>query len=210
MEQKIKITSEETARVLDNCEDRNDLNQFGVTINWCGYEVSVKRFVSLADTMHFVDGVVSGCFAEADGDYMPEVRDFFFRCSLVEFYTNVSLPENVEEKNAIVYGTDIVDLVMQNIDKGQLRAIMDSIEKKVNYLVNTNIKKLEDEVSGVVEKVVPMFGQLQEIISDVNGDELSRFIHVVSAMSADDKMRIVQAIDEASKQEKKQILKVVE
>ena len=77
-------------------------------------------------------------------------------------------------------------------------------------MAEAEIKKLEDEVSGVVEKVMPMFGQLQEIISDVNGDELSRFIHVVSAMSADDKMRIVQTIDEAGKQEKKQALKVVE
>lgn len=209
MDQKIMITSEDAVRVLDNCGERNALNEFGETVKWCGYEVSVKRFISFINMMSLVDGVVSGCFAKSDNSYLPEVRDFFFRCSIVEFYTNIVLPDSVEEKNSIVYGTDIVDLIMQHIDKGQLRAIVDGIEKKINYFVNTNVKQIEDEVSGLIGQITPMLGQMREILSDVDGDELSKFVHVISAMSADDKMRIVQAIGDAKKENPKGNLEVV-
>ena len=144
MDQKIIITSGDVNRVLDNCETRNALGEIGIDITWCGYNVAIKRFISFTDMLSFVDGVVSGCFAKSDNRYLPEVRDLFFRCSLVEFYTNIVLPESVEEKNQIVYGTDIIDLILQNIDRGQFRAIMDGIEKRVTYLVNTDMKRIED------------------------------------------------------------------
>lgn len=145
MDQKIIITSGDVNRVLDNCETRNALGEIGIDITWCGYNVAIKRFISFTDMLSFVDGVVSGCFAKSDNRYLPEVRDLFFRCSLVEFYTNIVLPESVEEKNQIVYGTDIIDLILQNIDRGQFRAIMDGIEKRVTYLVNTDMKRIEDD-----------------------------------------------------------------
>ena len=124
MDQKIIITSGDVNRVLDNCETRNALGEIGIDITWCGYNVAIKRFISFTDML---------CFAKSDNRYLPEVRDLFFRCSLVEFYTNIVLPESVEEKNQIVYGTDIIDLILQNIDRGQFRAIMDGIEKRVTY-----------------------------------------------------------------------------
>ena len=107
--------------------------------------------------LSFVDGVVSGCFAKSDNRYLPEVRDLFFRCSLVEFYTNIVLPESVEEKNQIVYGTDIIDLILQNIDRGQFRAIMDGIEKRVTYLVNTDMKRIEDDAELIVKQITEQF-----------------------------------------------------
>lgn len=204
MDQKIIIiTSGDVNRVLDNCETRNALGEIGIDITWCGYNVAIKRFISFTDMLSFVDGVVSGCFAKSDNRYLPEVRDLFFRCSLVEFYTNIVLPESVEEKNQIVYGTDIIDLILQNIDRGQFRAIMDGIEKRVTYLVNTDMKRIEDDAELIVKQITEQFEMLNDVFAGINGDEMAAFIKAVTKMNFDEKA-LIEAAAAIGRQNKQQ------
>lgn len=196
MDQKVVILSGDMERILDNCGDKNECGDPGTTITWCGYKVSIKRFIPLAAMMQLVNGVVSGCFAESDNSYIPEVRDFFFRCYIVDFYTNVVLPENTEEKNQIVYGTDIVDVILQNIDNGQLRAILDSIDKKINYITNTDMKRIEDNASRLLEQLRTQFDQITDVFSGISDETLTNFVQAVSSLSNESKMQIVGAVKE--------------
>lgn len=211
MEQHIMITSENINAILENGNTKNALNEIGTNITWCGYDVAVKRFISFAEMMNFVDGVVSGCFATSDSSYMPEVRDMYFRCSLVEFYTNIKLPEPIEEKNQIVYGTDIIDLILQNIDAGQFRAIVDSIEKKVNYFVDTNLKRVEDKAEAFLGGIIEQCEELNKAFSEIDAREMASFIKSMTEMNFDEKAVISAAADIKQKmnQEQPDKLKVV-
>lgn len=204
MDQKVVILSDDMERILDNCNVEIVCGTPGITTTWCGYEVSIKRFIPLAAMMRLVDGVVSGCFAESDNSYIPEVRDFFFRCYIVDFYTNIVLPENTEEKNQIVYGTDIVDVVLQNIDNGQLRAILDSIDKKINYIVNTDMKRIEDNASRLLEQLRVQFNQIADIFSGISDETLTNFVQAVSSLSNEKKMQIAGAVKEQRENDAKQ------
>lgn len=197
MEQKIVITNEDTDNVLCAAGlQKVDETAFGVQTEWCGYNIAIKRFLSLGDVMEFVRGVADGCFAQSDGSYMPEVKDFFLRYSLVGFYTNIILPEDVEEQNRILYGTDIIDVILQHIDGGQFRAIMDGIEKKVSYLVNTNMKRIEDEANLVVEQMTALCSELSETFKGIDAKTMSELIGAMSGMELDEK-KYVQAVMEA-------------
>lgn len=193
MNQKIMITGDEANSILERGGTRNALNEIGIDVTWRGYEVAIKRFISFTDMMSFVEGVVSGCFAKSDNRYLPEVRDLFFRCSIVEFYTNIVLPEDVEGKNQIVYGTDIIDLILQNIDMGQFRAIMDGIEKKVSYLVNTDIKRIEDDAELIIKQISELGDALNETFGEVDSKEMTEFVKAVTKMNFDEKALIEAA-----------------
>lgn len=193
MNRKIMITGDEANSILERGGTRNALNEIGIDVTWRGYEVAIKRFISFTDMMSFVDGVVSGCFAKSDNRYLPEVRDLFFRCSIVEFYTNIVLPEDVEGKNQIVYGTDIIDLILQNIDMGQFRAIMDGIEKKVSYLVNTDIKRIEDDAELIIKQISELGDALNETFGEVDSKEMTEFVKAVTKMNFDEKALIEAA-----------------
>ena len=135
----------------------------------------------------------------------------YFRCSLVEFYTNIKLPEPIEEKNQIVYGTDIIDLILQNIDAGQFRAIMDSIEKKVNYFVDTNLKRVEDKAEAFLGEIIEQCEELNKAFSEIDAREMASFIKSMTEMNFDEKAVISAAagIKQKMNQEQPDKLKVV-
>lgn len=193
MEQKILITGEDMNTILESGNTRNSLNEIGTDITWCGRKVAVRRFLPFADMMSFVDGVVSGCFAKSDNRYLPEARDLFFRCSIVGFYTNIVLPDPIEEKNQILYGTNIIDMILQNIDMGQFRAIMDGIDKKIDHLVNTDMKRIEEEAQRAVKEITDLCEALKETFSDIGGEEMSAFMEAVTKMNFDEKALIEAA-----------------
>ena len=211
MDQQIMIASEDVGTIMENGNTKNALNETGTNITWCGYDVAVKRFLSFTEMMKFVKGVVDGCFATDGGSYIPEVRDMYFRCSIVEFYTNIKLPDPIEEKNQIVYGTNIIDLILQNIDMGQFRAIMDSIEKKVDYLVDTNLKRVEDKAEAFLGEIIEQCEELSKAFSGVDAKEMAAFIKSVTEMNFDEKAVISAAADmkRKMKQEQTNELKVV-
>lgn len=121
----------------------------------------------------------------------------------MEFYTNIVLPESVEEKNQIVYGTDIIDLILQNIDRGQFRAIMDGIEKRVTYLVNTDMKRIEDDAELIVKQITEQFEMLNDVFAGINGDEMAAFIKAVTKMNFDEKA-LIEAAAAIGRQNKQQ------
>lgn len=203
MEQKIMIVSKDIDTILENSNTQNALGEIGTDITWCGYTVAVKRVLPFAEMMHFVDGVVAGCFATSDGSYMPEVRDIYFRCSIVGFYTNIELPDSIEDKNKIVYGTDIIDMILQNVDKGQFRAIMDGIEKKIDYLVNTDVKRIENEVKASTDEIIMQCEELNKVFSGIGTDEMADFIKSVTKMNFDEKA-VIGAYAELEQKAKKE------
>ena len=55
------------------------------TIQWHEAEVRVKRTLSLKEMLSFVDEVVGSCFHDELG-YMPEVKDFAIKSSILTRY----------------------------------------------------------------------------------------------------------------------------
>lgn len=202
MENKMKISSEELAEVLKKTGSVNVAE-----VDWNGYTLSVKHFLELTEMIDFVNSVVAGCFAKSDNSYIPEARDFFFRCFIVDSYTNIELPESVEEKNTLVYGTNIIETILRYIDMGQFQAIIEAIEKKLNYLVDVNVKQVIDEAELVYQQITELYAKLEDVFSGVSKDDIAAISHAIAGTSIDEK-KIVDAVIEARNAEPN--LKVVE
>ena len=104
------------------------------TIQWHEAEVRVKRTLSLKEMLSFVDEVVGSCFHDELG-YMPEVKDFAIKSNILTRYANFSVPDNLEHRYQMVYGTDAVDAVCAVIDTTQLQVIVNSINDKIRFIL---------------------------------------------------------------------------
>lgn len=187
MENKMKISSEELAEIA---------GKNGGEVEWAGRTIYVKQFLAFEDMMAFVDGVSSGCFAKSDGSYMPEARDFLFRCHIVDNYTNIELPDAIEEKNRLLYGTNIIEVIIRNIDRGQFQAIIDAIEKNVAYAVDMNVKQFNDNVEKIYGEITKLYEQLTSVFEGIDKDTMTAIAQAVAGTTFDEK-KLVDAVIEA-------------
>lgn len=193
MENKMKISGNELTDVINKCGELNHVQPFGCDIEWLGYTIHVKRFLDFMEMMGFVNGVTAGCFAKSDNSYMPEARDFFFRCHIVEYYTNIELPDNLEEKNQLVYGTNIIETVLRNVDMGQFQAIIDAIDKKVTNLVDINVKQIIDEAELVYGQINELYEKLTEVFSGIDKETMTSIAQAVIGTTFDEK-KLIDAV----------------
>ena len=161
-------------------------------LNWNGLELAVKRNILLEDVIEFVTSVTSLCFEEETNRYMPEVKDFGIRAYLIDYYTNVDLPEDTGEKYSLLYETDLVQTVLNSIDMQQFNDIVRSIEESVSYIAKSNIDavmKQIQEVSNLIEKFGSVF---QESFGDLSQEDLAKVIGSITENDIDEE-KLIQA-----------------
>lgn len=102
------------------------------TILWHGYATTVRMMLSLEEVTQFIDSVIdtyhiSGGLAYPDR-FFPENIDFAFRVNTVMRYACIDLPEELEDQYAVMYATDLFDVVSSNVNQAQLKAIRQAID----------------------------------------------------------------------------------
>lgn len=152
-------------------------NEFAneVTVQWHGVDIVIRKTIGLKQAFEFVNQSVNSCFAEKDGAYMPEMKDFVIRACLVEKYTNIRSPENPEKLYDILYKTDLCNVVCGNIYIEQFNALVEAINDKLDYVSSADVK--------AVQKVSENIGSL-----------IQNFTDVFSGVTADDVKKITDAI----------------
>lgn len=193
MENKMKITGDELTEIIKKSGEATCVQPFGCDVDWMGCSIHVKRFLEFQEMMGFVNGVTSGCFAKSDNSYMPEARDFFFRCHIVEYYTNIELPDDLEEENQLLYGTNIIETILRNVDMGQFQAIMDAIDKKVTNLVDINVKQINDEAELIYEQISGLYTMLTEVFSGIDKETITSIAKAVAGTTLDEK-KLIDAV----------------
>ena len=170
-----------------------------VTKPWFGADVTIRRFIPVTDMIEMVDEVVSCCFLD-DGSYHPEMKDFVLRSNVLTRYANFTLPEKLEHKYELVYGTDAYDFVMESVNADQYSEIVNAIDEKLSYLCDVNVTGLEQKMYDAVEA----FNQLQDKLTGMFDGVTNEDIVKVAAAVVDGKFseeRLVQAYAEQMKRD---------
>lgn len=178
-EKKISINS------LDNIIKENFTNK--ASVEWHGLEVTIKHNLSFTEMLEFVNDVVMSCFQD-DGGFVPEVMDFAIKSNILSKYANFSLPDKLEHRYEIIYNSDAVDFVCQNINMQQLREITASIDRKISYMCNTNVMNIQKQMM----ELVSAFEDMQQKTTDM-----------FSNFTPDDLVKIMGAIDDGGLSEEK-------
>lgn len=142
-------------------------------IEWHGIEVTIKPTLSLVDMLEFVTSVTQSCFDLNDAKFMPEFKDAAIRASILEKYTNFTLPTNIEHQYELLYCTDAIDTVLQHVNHNQFNEMINAIDDKISHLAQSNIEAIHAQMT----ELYSAFGNLQKnfenIFAGINPDDLS-------------------------------------
>ena len=169
-EKKVSISA------VDNIIGERFLNI--VTEQWYDIEVKMRRSLPFTEVLAFVDDVVQSCF-QRNGAYVPEVLDFAIKSNIISKYTNVSMPDNLEHRYAILYNSDLVDFVCQHINMQQLQEMVNSINRKLAYMCDTNTVSVQNRLNDLISAFETMQEKTEAMFGDVTPDDLTRLVGAI-------------------------------
>lgn len=94
---------------------------------WNGLRIVVRRLINVEDMFKLIDNIMSTCVTK-DGVFVPEMIDFVTRSNIVLAYSNVLLPNDVNEQYKFLYETGIYECVVEEINKGQYGSIIKAVD----------------------------------------------------------------------------------
>lgn len=146
------------------------------TFEWNGLEITVKRTISFQDILNFVNSVAESCFDSTTGKYMPEVKLFMIKLFTLSYYTNIAMPQNLEEKYRFVYHTDIFEAVKECIDKRQFCELCDAIEEKLDYMASSRIGEIEKQIIGLSDVIEDIEKKISDLFVGINSDDITKLV----------------------------------
>lgn len=149
-----------------------------VELDWYGETLAVKKRLSIGEMLVFVNGVTDNCFTE-ELVYIPEVADYVRRCAILELYGNFRLPQDTEKRYKFVYSEPMekaVDMILNVIDMQQYMEIMDALQNKIDYRINTDIERANRRVSEAEESLLKLENDLREVFSGLTAEDVSGLI----------------------------------
>lgn len=198
MAKEIKKSKKVSINTMDKIVKENKVEN--ATFEWNGATVEVKRTLSFTDLLKLVQVICASCFTNDTGEYLPEARELATRAGVMDAYTNVRLPDNIDHKYEILFGTDIYEKVVQYIDRMQFGTLLNCIDEKLDYLAEANIIMVRKQMSDAMQKFEQMIDQTTELFSGVNAEDLKKVSKAIAEHGVPDEKKIMEAYLETKKE----------
>lgn len=161
-------------------------------IAWNGKNLKVKYTIPIEDVFAVVDEASSHAMT-SDGTYVPEMVSFFTKAFIIDKFTNIQLPKEVEDGQYLVYETDLFDIVRDNASDTQLGDIVDAIDKRVDYLLHSNIRVVENKISELENLLDAMQESFGGVFDEVSADDFKKLVDVMANGKIDEE-KLVDAV----------------
>lgn len=179
MNEQKRISSEDILNIT------NDYYYNFSTLEWHGIEIEIQRTISGYDAESFVNAVLNNCFNEI-GDYLASEKDYSEKLYLIEFYTNIDMPDSYAARYDILYRTDIVTQVLSKINIDQFNTIRKSIEDMIAYKKDTYIENLKKQSEEFFEQLSELSNIIGVLFSDINKSDVDNLFNAVTDGVFDD------------------------
>ena len=144
-----------------------------------GNKLVVKTTLPFADMVRFVNEVVDNCFSDS-GEYLPEVKKFIIDINIVQYYSNVRLPDDVKHKYDIIIKTGIADVVRQYVDDDQFASIMRAIDDKIRSRVHTNEQLFENRLSVAMHTIESLIQNVKTSFEGISPEDVKNMLNAIS------------------------------
>lgn len=147
-----------------------------VSEEWNGLNIVIKKKLNLAETMLFIDSVVSTCIVGENGSYAPELKSYAIRSIAIVLYTNIRLPVNEDKIYDVLYGNGIWELVTANVDKEQFNDIMKAIDSKIEYLSYSNAEAINKQAEDLYSTIEELSQKIAVLFEGVKSDDVKNIV----------------------------------
>lgn len=166
------------------------------TFEWNGVTVVVKTLLSFQEMMEFAGRVKANCFV--DGEYLPEVRDFAIRDCIVDMYSNIRLPDNIEHKYEILYRTDICQEIVKYINPDQYEQLLVAIDDKVTAASESNTEGLRLRIEEIAHELDNMVTEAGALFDGIDKSDIETIFEAVKSSGKIDGEKIARAYMDAA------------
>lgn len=156
---------------------------------WNGIEIAVKYTISLEDMLRLVNETVNSCSGADDGMYMPEVKQFAFRCGVISYYTNVSMPSKMEDKYLLAYRSGIFEAILPSLCTAQLEDIALSIDDKLDYICDGDLATIRNNMKSLTS----ILSGYQKAFDGIEKDDVKKLVSALGSDNALSEEKIVSA-----------------
>ena len=156
------------------------------TIEFYGAEIAVKRMIPYEDYCSAVNYIVECCYSEDDGEYMPEIREFATRVVIARYYTDLELPADAEELYAMMFKTDLMDLVYSRINESQLAELHRAVAKRCDVRNNANRAAFEKELRDALNEMEALAQGVAAVFDGLNESEMHGIVKALSSGKLDE------------------------
>ena len=139
---------------LENILSDNNEQKAVVTCGDKTQEITVKRCISFDEFVEAVERIAGNCVDKESGEAEFSVFDFMRRVVLVEYYTDVKLPDSADVAYRLVYETDICDVIAEHGNMEQINEIELAAKEDIRFRfskVNSTSVMLSKAMDGASE-----------------------------------------------------------
>lgn len=199
-----KVSISQMDKVIKEERDPN------VTFDWNGATVEVKRMVPFTRVLGLVRTITDSCFAVDSGEFLPEVRELATRAAIVEEYSNVRLPDNIDHKYEVLFCTDIYDQIVQHIDGTQYGQVLMAVDERLDIMVDANIEAMRRRLDKALVEFENMIDQTMTLFNGVNPDDIEKVSKSIADNGMIDEKKLMQAYleEKENKAEAKEVIPV--
>ena len=143
--------------------------------------VTVDRNLGLGDTYAFIRKVIDICFDEGSGEYMPWVKGAALSVATVLYYTNLTLPKNIEAAYWDVVTSGVIEeLIYPNIDMRQYGSICEAIDRGIRYRASVHEEAVERKLEALCNAMNELGEQFQSSMEGISKEDIASLVDVLS------------------------------
>lgn len=125
-----------------------------IAIDWMdNATISVQKYLSVEEAVSFVNETVASCFDVETGNYSPEMLDFVVKVNTLVCYAGFDAPKDLKKAYRVVYETNLVRLVLAEIDNVQYGMLLNTIEAKLKYMVDASIAAASKQINDAMTEL---------------------------------------------------------
>lgn len=163
--------------------------------------IEITKTLPLQDVVEFVEIVAESCVDLSTGDYMPQVLDFVIKKELLTRYANFTMPHNAKKQYELIYGTNVVDLILPYINQAQFQEIRASIDRKIKFMLDCVCSIATSNITQMINKLDSMVEQNNAVFDSINEDDINNMLSNLNAIANMDESKIVESIQKNTNNE---------
>lgn len=157
-------------------------------------EITIRRVLPLQEVLQFVEDVVSSCIDSDTGRYIPEIKAFVVRASVLTRYANFTLPKDPEKQYDLIYNTDAYRQVMHNIDTEQYDEIMYAIDERIRHEIAMTESSMASQMAELTAKFNTFINNSEEMFGSVDSADMSALIKNLAKFDGVDESKLAKAV----------------
>lgn len=165
-------------------ENTSDITEHSFTVGDETITYTVKYRLSLDESLHFIEDIVSATIMEADCLTVPLAKSYILGKSILTYYANFTMPENDVAAYELVLGANaIIGEIMNSIDSVQYQMLTNSIQERIAFETQKMVSTREWQMNVMQDQINALAEQWSRIFGSVNEDQMIGLIASIGELS---------------------------